>query len=374
LHRRGGGRDTVDRNGRGAAPRAKTTAGGRRRMSPATQRMMPEGAVDSHSLGVSLGPVLTRECGGRLGPIEWFRAPWQRGGAATGWSTWVFDDGSAAEVMVKLPVGPVEHRWATRLGMTGAGGWESEESMELCTPRVLAAGDTLNGYDLAWLVMEKLHGHTLSGESGQEALTDLLRAAARLQARAIRAAPVEPDTRVIHWHDILGRARACVKTHGLPEAQRWNEAIHHVQRILPKVEPRWTHRRVNAWCHGDLHPGNAMRRSHDASGNGSPAKGCCVLIDLALMHPGHWVEDALYLERQFWGHGDMLDGLRPVSMLAKLRRELGLPTESDYAELADVRRLLTAACVPALLEREGNPRYLHAALEMTERLLHQVGR
>ncbi len=46
----------------------------------------------------------------------------------------------------------------------------------------------------------------------------------------------------------------------------------------------------------------------------------CVLVDLALVHPGHWVEDALYLERQYWGHSDLLKGVKPASELARLRQ------------------------------------------------------
>jgi len=78
------------------------------------------------------------------------------------------------------------------------------------------------------------------------------------------------------------------------------------------------------------------------------------------------------LERQYWGHTELLHGVKPVSALAKLRRERGLPTDDQYAELCHARRVLMAACAPALLEREGNPKYLHAALELIERFLPQA--
>jgi hypothetical protein len=97
-------------------------------------------------------------------------------------------------------------------------------------------------------------------------------------------------------------------------------------------------------------------------------------VDLALVHPGNWVEDALYLERQYWGHSELLHGVKPLSTLAKFRRERGLPTDECYADLATVRRVLMAACAPALIEREGNPKYLHAALDLIERFLPQAAK
>jgi hypothetical protein len=61
-----------------------------------------------------------------------------------------------------------------------------------------------------------------------------------------------------------------------------------------------------------------------------------------------------------------------VSVLARHRRTLGLTTEGDYGALANVRRVLMAACAPVYLEHEGNPRYLHAALETIDKVLPQV--
>jgi hypothetical protein len=99
-----------------------------------------------------------------------------------------------------------------------------------------------------------------------------------------------------------------------------------------------------------------------------------VLVDLALVHPGHWIEDAIYLERQYWGHSDLLKGVKPVSELARLRRERGLNANDNYPDLANVRRVLMAACVPAAAEREGNAKYVRAALELLDRLIPQVGK
>ena len=97
-----------------------------------------------------------------------------------------------------------------------------------------------------------------------------------------------------------------------------------------------------------------------------------MLIDLAFVHTGHWVEDAVYLERQFWSHPEQLHGVHIVSLMAKCRRDNGLSTDGDYGAVANLRRLLMAAVVPAHLRSEGSPRYVHAALEVVERLLPQV--
>jgi hypothetical protein len=88
-----------------------------------------------------------------------------------------------------------------------------------------------------------------------------------------------------------------------------------------------------------------------------------------MVHAGHWVEDAVYLERLYWGRAEKLHGIKPVSMLAKFRRESGQEASDDYASLAHVRRVLMGSTAPAFLEREGHPRYLRAALENVEKSL-----
>lgn len=323
---------------------------------------------DSHSLASALGPALRETCQGRLSSIEWFRSAWQRGGAATGFASWETGD-DPIPVVVKLPVGPGEHRWMTAMGDCTDGSWHAEHRRCIPTPRVLAAGTQLGGHDLAWLVMERLPGRPLSHRVDEASVLDLLAAAADFQAEACRIArpeglrPPSPN-----WEATLAAARKVAHSGGVPEAQKWNEAIHKVQKHLPALKARWEARVTNSWCHGDLHPGNALRRPDPPAGPAAHRNGC-VLIDLALVHPGHWAEDALYLERQFWGHGDVIHGLKPLSILAKLRRERGLSANDHYAEIALVRRVLAAACAPALVEREGNPKYLHAALTQIEQLL-----
>lgn len=344
-------------------------------MSEPTHKAHIEHHNDPHALGTALGPVLRETCEGRLGEIEWFRCVWQHGGAATGFSTWQLDDGRRTPVVVKLPVGGAEHRWTTALGgreRWGEGGvYDSTHASALPTPRVLAEGTQIDGYDLAWLVIERLEGQPLSLALSKDAVNDLLRAAADFHMAAGAARQVEAEPRPPDWAGLLHKARELTRVGGLNESQRWNEAVKKVQKALPVLTARWASRRVATWCHGDLHPANAMRRA----GSGEPGgRHGCVLIDLALVHPGHWVEDAVYLERLYWGRQGQLHEVKPVSTLAHFRRERGLPPDDAYAELAMVRRVLMAACVPVFLEREGHPKYTHAALELIDHYLPQVAR
>ena len=117
-------------------------------------------------------------------------------------------------------------------------------------------------------------------------------------------------------------------------------------------------------------------RSSTISSGSNGAAGHCVLIDLALVHAGHWVEDAVYLERLHWHRPEALHGVKPVQTLAKFRKELGLPnTEGeDHGLLANTRRVLMAATTPAYLHREGNPKYVRAALNKLETLLPLVAK
>jgi hypothetical protein len=320
-----------------------------------------------------LCPILQEVCGGRLSPVQWFRSAWQAGGASTGTATYQLSPSRSIEVVVKLPVGPGEYQWTTAVGRCDP----EVEHHDGPTPRVLASGTELGGYDLAWLVVEKLDGQPLSAMLSHEAIQSLLHAAAvwyRSAAAARNVAEAEKP-RSEDWHALIVRGRTAVRDNSLPDEQRWNEALKHVQRILPRLVQSWEGRAINTWCHGDLHPGNAMLRRHgatEAGSNGSPAARC-VLIDLALVHPGHWVEDALYLERLFWAKPEMLFGIRPVATLARFRRELGLETGDDYGAIALLRRTLMASTVPAFLEHEGHPRYVRAALETLERSMTALG-
>jgi hypothetical protein len=302
--------------------------------------------------------MLIEACDGRLSNIQWFRSAWQAGGASTGFAKFTLPDDRTVDAVVKLPVGPTEHRWTTSLGSDG--------SPCTVTPRTLASGMQVGGHDLAWLVLEKLHGQPLSAHFNLQGVQDLLSAAVDWYAHASSVRPIEPILTPKDWAALIAKGRDVIHQHGIAEEQRWNAAIRQVQRALPDLIARWEARPINTWCHGDLHPGNAMRRESE------PAS--CVLIDLALVHPGHWVEDAVYLERLFWAKPELLHGIKPVSFVAKLRRDRGLPCGEDYSMLAHIRRTLMAASVPAFLTHEGHPKYVHAALEMLEKTLPLVSR
>ncbi|QYK47461.1 MAG: aminoglycoside phosphotransferase family protein [Phycisphaeraceae bacterium] len=332
----------------------------------------PQHTSDQHTLGESLAPALVEACRGKLGPIEWFRSVWQRGGAATGFATWS-DPAFGPEprdAMVKIPVGPAEHGWTVLLGGVETERFDDNDTCRLPTPRVLACGESIAGYDLAWLVIERLPGKPLNTRPDSDAFERLLHAAARFQRDATNARPIGPTPPPPDWATHIAKAREHLRDGVITESQKWNEALKRVQKLLPRLLERWNARPINAWCHGDLHLGNAMLRP--APTPDQPPT--CVLIDLALVHPGHWVEDALYLERQFWGHEQALCGIKPVATLARARRELGIDNGEDHATIANIRRVLAAACVPLLLDREGNARYVHGALEVLDRVLPQLAR
>lgn len=337
-------------------------------MGDTRQPTTPPG--DSGTLAHTLEPTLIKACHGRLSKVDWFRSDWQAGGASTGFATFARSDGSRADVVVKLPVGPVEYRWTVALGGGHAEGPVHDGAVPACdhTPRVFASGTELNGYDLAWIVVERLCGPPLSAHVDEPAVRDLLHAAVSWYDAAAKTLPLgvtEPPAPK-DWAGLLAKGRDVIHAHGIPQEQRWNTALKTVQRALPRLLGRWAARPVNTWCHGDLHFGNALRRSGVAPGTG------CVLIDLALVHPGHWVEDAVYLERLYWAKPELLCGIKPVSEMARLHRERGLIGPEDYTGLANVRRVLMAASVPAFLLHEGHPKYVGAALDLLERLLPQV--
>ncbi|MEM1330856.1 MAG: phosphotransferase [Planctomycetota bacterium] len=322
----------------------------------------------SGALASTLEPALRDATGGRLGPVQWFSTMRQRGGAATGTAEWSLPSGVALPVVVKLPLGPVEYTWTSGLGTVAPDELlDSAESLDRCVPRVLASGANLGEYDLGWVVLERLAGDPLPGELSKQDLLDLIDTLADFQAAAAAHKPPAHRPPSKDFSEMLHRSREALPGLSIPEAQRWNEALKHAQRIISDACRSWSLREVNSWCHGDVHPGNALRRS---SGGGSRL----VLLDLALVHAGHWIEDAVYLERQFWGRKAALQGVKPVAALKRARAARGLPCGEGYQELADIRRLLMACCVPAVYTTEGSAVYAHAALELLERLTHMIAK
>ena len=173
----------------------------------------------------------------------------------------------------------------------------------------------------------------------------------------------------MEWDRLLGRARdACEVTH-IEGEREWIDLIERVRGGLEDLLGIWRSREMDTWCHGDLHPGNVMIRCDETC----PEDRCGVLLDLALVHPGHWVEDALYLERLYWGREDALRGLSPIEALARHRRALGMHADEMDERLADVRRVLMGATSPAFLKQENDRVYLAAALQNVRKILPELG-
>lgn len=316
------------------------------------------------SLAGALEPELRDACAGHLGKISWFTADWAHSGAGTGFSTWTAPGLDPIECVVKFPISYREYSWTKRLGVIDARDWERSESLAKPTPRVLAGGYELDGYDFAWVVMEKFKNPPLAASLDAQTLWEIFESCAEFQEHAVLEEIVDPETTPEDpdWRAEIEESLTCVSTHALEHADRWTSAITHALENLGALEQRWRERPIDAWCHHDLHARNAMRRVS----NNPEIHGRCVLIDLALVAPGCWIEDALYLERLCWGREDMLFGLDPVETLGRCRASLGLPVDDDDTALADVKRVLTAARCPKFSRTEGDPAYLLAALQRLE--------
>ena len=307
----------------------------------------PSIGIDNQPFGAALAPVLVAACDGRLDEIHWFRADWQRGGALTGYSTWRDDDDTERRVVVKLPVPPVERAWLARLS-----DWPD------IVPRVYAHGETLGGYDIAWVVMERMPHGPLTRSWGGAEFDLLVDAVGRFYAAAATF-PADGEVNNKNWHAILDRSRKSVQDHRLADHQRWSKALKKAHRKLDDWLNIWRDRPQDQWCHGDLHPGNAMTRQPAPAG---PA----VLLDFALTHCGHWIDDGVYFEHLFWSRPERLGDRRLCQMIARKRKELGLAVAADWPRWASVRRGLLAMSTPAMLEHEGSPKHVAAALQVLE--------
>ncbi|MEM9347519.1 MAG: aminoglycoside phosphotransferase family protein [Planctomycetota bacterium] len=298
--------------------------------------------------GAALAPVLLDLCEGRLAGINWFRTDWQRGGALTGYATWRDEQGEHP-VVVKLPIPPRERRWLVQL------------SPDDVTPRVLAHGSELGGYDLAWAVMERLPYGPLGTAWGAQAYELVADAAANFYARA-RLIPMGDPLAKRDWAGLLKRSKQSISKDTIEHSQRWRKALKAASKRLPGWLEVWYARDTGFWCHGDLHPGNAMTRVASPDG---PA----VLFDLACVHPGHWVEDAVYLEHLYWASPKSLHGTKPVKLIAHHLRDYGLAPGSNWPDLANIYRGLLAMTAPAQRHAMLGTAHTAAALKVLERLV-----
>ncbi len=309
--------------------------------------------------GAQLEPALLQACGGRLRDLHWFRTDWQRGGALTGYAVWAEDGEEDEQVVVKLPVPPQELRWLQRLQP------DQHEAGDV-VPRLFADGTTIGGYDLAWVVMERLTHGPLGGAWEGQQWPIMAEALARFY-KATSVTPVDNSAppHKEDWPNIIKRARTQVREQSIPQSKPWNNALKSLGKKLSKMIEPWDQRDIVQWRHGDAHLANAMTRK-------PPPEGPALLFDLAEVRAGNWIEDAVYLEHLFWAKRDQLGEFKLVNTIAKHRKKLGLPVDDNWPKLAAIRRTLIAASAPAYMQAEGNPHHLHAALEVLESNLGQV--
>ncbi|MHC4218968.1 MAG: phosphotransferase [Planctomycetota bacterium] len=321
-----------------------------------TQGVGPRQA-DPRSLAASLAPVLIEACEGRLSPITWYRADWQRGGAATGTAEYVIEGDRTAKVVVKLPVVPRERMWISRLQ-------DEEDQPGSVAPRLYASGDSLAGYDLAWMVIERVPHGPLGAHWHDDHAARMAEAAARFHAGAAQY-PVDQAPRNEPWEEQVDDARQSLRDNDVPRRQEWQAAVKTLRGRLGQLVESWEARDSGQWLHGDLHLANAMSRV-------SLDSGPVCLIDFGEVHAGHWIEDAIYLERQLWARPQRLKAHKPVKEMAAARRKLGLPVDEDYPRLAMIRRALMAGTAPKYLKSEGGSRHLNACLDWLERALVEL--
>ena len=305
-----------------------------------------------YSLASSLEPALRKQTNNRLNDIHWFRTDWQRGGAATGFATWNAD-AEKTDVVIKLPVNQRELGWTRK--MQSAGG---------VVPQLFDSGEQLNGYDLTWMIIERFPVGPLGKHWESNNIARIAEAAARFTNGA-SAFPVDQAGRREDWSVLLRTAKKSVRKNHIQNEKSWKKMHSLLTKKLDYLMEVWRARRIDQWLHGDLHFANAMCRSKDVDAK-------VALIDLAEVHAGHWIEDAVYLERQLWGHKTRLKESKPVPAMAAARKALGMRVDDDYSNLVDLRRLLLAATAPAFMQSEGDPRYLASCLEQLQNAIDRL--
>ncbi|MEM1423580.1 MAG: phosphotransferase, partial [Planctomycetota bacterium] len=197
---------------------------------------------------------------------------------------------------------------------------------------------------------------------------ELADAAAAFYQEAERVWPTIAPRKEWDWPGLLEKAERKAREHAIVGEETWCACLSDVRRRLDPILREWDARPRDTWCHGDLHPGNIMRRDEASPwGEAGP-----VLLDFAETHPGHWSEDAIYMERLYWARPELIEEAQPVETLRRARMALGLASHEEDARLLDVRRVLISATVPAFIERHGHPSYLKAALGVLEETLPRV--
>ncbi len=315
--------------------------------------MSPDAA---QSLAGSLEPVLAEQCNHRLGKISWFKTDWQRGGAATGSATYTCDDGNSLPVVVKLPIVRRELLWTQRL--------QNCPPDSSPVPRLFASGESLANYDMAWIVIEKFEHGPLGLRWHEDHIPRIARSVAAFH-KAASEYEIDQGPRIEDWWTLVDEAIESVSLNIAESKREWAAALKQLRSRLDELVAEWRARAVDQWLHGDVHLANAMSRDGMESG-------CVSLIDLAEVHAGHWVEDAVYLERQLWARPERMKKHKPVKAIAQARKQLGLPVGKNDSRLAMIRRALLAATAPKFIRTEGNPKHLQACLTWLERALAEL--
>jgi hypothetical protein len=298
--------------------------------------------------GHELEDEIRQACNGRLIDFHWFRTDWQRGGASTAKGLFIKNDLETVNVVIKFPIPAVERLWLKRLSDAG----------DDIVPEVFAHGDRLGNYAIDWIVMEYLpHGPLSSKWDGME--FDLLVEAYGRMADAMDQFKVDEEPPGKDWEAIWHKSRENVHAHAIANEQRWNKALKQAHRHLKDWLIKLDDQPIDHWVHGDLHLGNALSRV-------APPSGPALLIDFACVHAGHWLDDAVYLEHLYWARRDMLKGRKLCSMIAKQRKQHGLRVCADWPQWAQIHRALLAMSTPAMLEHDGSPAHVEAALEILE--------
>jgi hypothetical protein len=292
--------------------------------------------------------ALIEACQGRLSALRWFYTDWQHGGSLTAYA--VYHDDKDYDVFVKVPVGIGEKLWTHRL-----------QGPANIVPHLFAHGDSLGELEFAWVVTERLpYGPLASAWGGQE--FDLLIEAVGRFYTATADFPVEGQCELRDWPAELDQARQTLRRMDFAESKRWAKVLKASQKKIKEYTAVWDERDVDFWCHGDMHLGNAMTRY-------TAPQGPAILIDMALVHRGNWVEDAIYFEQQYWGHEQALGGRKLGRQLAYERKRLGLPVSKQWSILADSYRALLAMTTPLTVQMRNDPAHMHAALSLLEKAI-----
>lgn len=278
-----------------------------------------------------------------------FRTVWQHGGAATAWVKCVE---TQRDGMVKLPVKAWERRWHRRI---------RESRDPDLAPDLFAIGDTIGNVDFAWIVMERIRGNPLHQVPDAHSVEQACEAFARFQ-KASRPFAVQRRPAPAGWLKQIEQTRKSLQALPQDLAVSWRDALDALAKYHDEAIAAWRYRPIKGWVHGDAHLGNILRTEQDE----------VHLIDFAEVRAGHWVEDAIALERPLWQRPELLSNTDPVDMMAGYRRHLGLPVRAEDGRLAAIRRTLLAATAPAWSRTEGGFSGLRSTLKVLEQGLREI--